>query len=156
MTCCRIASRDARAPRPADIPHQADPEAGAGGPQARFCRAAAGSYILGFGRFDARLAVAKRGPGYWNFVMPGKWMPDSWRGKPARQLPQYLRVTDCDSADRYDFQAVRPGDYYLVAVPSGMRVDFGKLDYGLLNQAGRVTVRTGEASSADLRLAAPQ
>ena len=73
-----------------------------------------------------------------------------------RQLPQYLRVTDCDLADHYQFRDVRPGDYYAVAVPKNLRIDFGKLDYGLLNQAGRVTVRSGEASSAGLRLAAPR
>jgi Carboxypeptidase regulatory-like domain len=75
---------------------------------------------------------------------------------PGRQLPQYFRLTECTTGDHYEFQAVRPADYYLVAAPRAMRIDLSKLDYGLLNQAGRVTVRPGEACSADLKLAVAQ
>jgi hypothetical protein len=44
---------------------------------------------------------------------------------------------------------VRPGDYYALAFAGNGPVL--ALDEALLNQAVKVTVRAGEASSADLR-----
>ena len=55
----------------------------------------------------------------------------------------------CDSSDRYEVGAVRPGEYYAVAFAGNGLVL--AVDEALLKQAVRVTVRAGEASVADLR-----
>src|ERR1017187_4260785 len=61
----------------------------------------------------------------------------------------FSRSGPCDSSDRYEVRAVRPGEYYAVAFAGNGPVLAA--DEALLNQAVKVTVRAGEASSADLR-----
>jgi hypothetical protein len=70
----------------------------------------------------------------------------------ALQRPGFLRVALCDSNDRYDFAAVRPGKYYALGVPGdgSITLNFRKLDGSLFNQASRVTVEAGETTAADL------
>jgi Carboxypeptidase regulatory-like domain len=68
---------------------------------------------------------------------------------PARQRPGFSKSGPCDSSGHYEVRAVRPGDYYALAFAGNGPVL--ALDEALLNQAVRVTVRAGEASSADLR-----
>ena len=67
----------------------------------------------------------------------------------ARQRLGFLRAAQCDSNDRYRITAVRPGEYYALAFAGDGPLP--ELDEGLLNQASKVTVRSGEASLADLR-----
>ena len=93
------------------------------------------------------------------------------------RLPGFVRNAICDSNDRYEITAVRPGEYYALAFSQVWRPKFDtgsfsmpreyfavfmfsdhgstpawapKFDDGLLNQASRITVRAGEVSSADL------
>jgi Carboxypeptidase regulatory-like domain len=67
---------------------------------------------------------------------------------PSRR-PGFSKSGPCDSSDHYEVRAVRPGDYYALAFAGNGPVL--ALDEALLNQAVKVTVRAGEASSADLR-----
>jgi hypothetical protein len=55
----------------------------------------------------------------------------------------------CDSNGNYEIRAVRPGDYYALAFAGNGPVPV--LDEARLNEAVKVTVRAGEASSADVR-----
>jgi hypothetical protein len=68
---------------------------------------------------------------------------------PARRRPGLSYSGPCDANDHYEVRAVRPGDYLALAFAgNGPVVPF---DDELLNQAVKVTVRAGEAASADLR-----
>jgi hypothetical protein len=60
----------------------------------------------------------------------------------------------CDANDRYEIAAVRPGEYYVIAIAGNTPVPWYATtwdDDGLLNTARAVTVRAEENSSADLR-----
>jgi hypothetical protein len=67
---------------------------------------------------------------------------------PARR-PVFSRSGACDSTGNYEINQVRPGDYNAVALAGNGPVMV--LDEFLLNQAINVSVRAGEAISADLR-----
>ena len=71
------------------------------------------------------------------------------------QRSRFFRFVDCDDKGAYNMPAVRPGEYYAVA-NAGTAIPrpwlFGIFDQTLLNQSAKVTVRPGEATSADLRL----
>jgi Carboxypeptidase regulatory-like domain len=75
---------------------------------------------------------------------------------PALRRGSLLRVTDCDQNGRFEFAAVRPGEYDALAVAwSGppMLSYAGMLADGeLLKQTRRVTVRNNEFTSAEIRL----
>jgi hypothetical protein len=75
---------------------------------------------------------------------------------PARRWPNWIRQERCDAADRYEIAAVRPGDYYVLAMAKDPASIFWNLDWddSMLPQAAQVTVRAGEASAADLRATA--
>jgi hypothetical protein len=68
---------------------------------------------------------------------------------PARRRPGLSYSGACDANDRYEVRAVRPGDYFALAFAGNGPVV--TVDEQLLNQAVKVTVHAGEASSADLR-----
>jgi len=72
---------------------------------------------------------------------------------PAMRRPGFFYSAPCDANDRYEIGAVRPGEYYALAFAGGDPDPWyrSRWDDALLNQAARVTVRAGEASSADLR-----
>ena len=57
----------------------------------------------------------------------------------------------CDAAGRFEFNAVRPGDYYALAVP-GYELWPGNVDAAILQRAARLTVRPAESTRADLTL----
>jgi len=61
----------------------------------------------------------------------------------------FSRSAPCDSSGHYEIQAVRPGDYYVMALAgNGPAI---KPDDAVLAQAVKVTVRAGEVSSADVK-----
>jgi hypothetical protein len=68
---------------------------------------------------------------------------------PARRRPGFSKSAPCDSSGNYQVDAVRPGDYYALAFAGNGPVL--TVDDVLLNQAVKVSVRAGEASSADLK-----
>jgi len=68
---------------------------------------------------------------------------------PARRRPGFSKSGPCDSSGNYEIRAVRPGEYYALAFAGNGPVPV--LDEALLNEAVKVTVRAGEASSADVR-----
>ncbi len=65
----------------------------------------------------------------------------------------FLWFVPCDSFDRYAVTAVRPGDYYVLAIAGDSPTPWYEAigDDGLLTEADKVTVRAGEASLVDLR-----
>lgn len=71
-------------------------------------------------------------------------MPEEpvWRGS------DFFRSATCDVNDRYEIGALRPGEYYAVA----LSYNDGPPDGSLVQAARRVTVRAGEPSTADLRV----
>lgn len=78
-------------------------------------------------------------------------------------FPQDPRLTrfdlrfsaNCDPNDRYEIPAVRPGDYYAIALGGFTPWIGDNIADALILQAAKVTVRSGETSSADLRLIIP-
>ena len=80
-----------------------------------------------------------------------------WRG--------FLRTARCDSADRYDIGAVRPGEYYVIAFAgdeiAARRINQLTMDgeiapilpEDILSHAPVVTVRAGETATVDARAA---
>ena len=68
---------------------------------------------------------------------------------PARRQGAFSRSGACDSSGHYEVRAVRPGDYYAIALAgNGPALP---LDEARLSEAVRVTVRSGEASVADVK-----
>jgi hypothetical protein len=66
----------------------------------------------------------------------------------------FVLFAPCDSNDRYAITAVRPGEYYALAIAGDSPTPWYATmwdDDGLVNNASTVTVRAGENSSADLR-----
>ena len=66
----------------------------------------------------------------------------------------FVFFAPCDSNDRYAITAVRPGEYYALAIAGDSPTPWYATvwdDDGLVNNASTVTVRAGENSSADLR-----
>jgi len=68
---------------------------------------------------------------------------------PSMRGRGFSRSGACDSSDHYEVRSVRPGEYYALAFAGNGPVLAA--DETLLRQAVTVTVRAGEASSADLR-----
>ena len=68
---------------------------------------------------------------------------------PVRRRAGFSKSGPCDSNGHYDVRAVRPGEYYALAFAGNGPVL--AVDEALLGQAVKVTVRAGEATSADLR-----
>jgi Carboxypeptidase regulatory-like domain len=77
--------------------------------------------------------------------------------EPGLRRPGFQYSKTCDSNDRYEISAVRPGDYYVLAIPGDGADSWfrARLDDTVLNQAARVTVRAGETFSVDLRAITP-
>jgi len=82
---------------------------------------------------------------------------------PALHRDGFIRRTSCGQNGRFEITAVRPGEYYGLAVaagnPAGPRLnDFSagplavEFDQNLINQSVRITVRSNEATLADLHL----
>jgi hypothetical protein len=69
-------------------------------------------------------------------------------GDPARRRTGFSKSGPCDSSGHYEIRAVRPGEYYALAFAGNGPVP--AIDEALLSHAVRVTVRPGEATSADL------
>lgn len=63
--------------------------------------------------------------------------------------PRGTLVADCDALGRYQINAVRPGEYYAVAVPDFSLRPF---DAALTQMATRATVRAGETTQLVLSL----
>jgi hypothetical protein len=75
---------------------------------------------------------------------------------PAMRRPGFYRFAGCDSNGRYETRALRPGEYYALAVAGANLRPWmsGGFDGRILSQAGKVTVRAGETSTVDLRVVA--
>ena len=68
---------------------------------------------------------------------------------PVLRRPGFSQAAPCDAAGHYEVRAVRPGDYYVLAFAGNGPAP--ALDEKLVNQAVKVTVRSGEVSVADVR-----
>ena len=75
------------------------------------------------------------------------------RDKTMRR-PGFILFAGCDANDHYEISAVRPGEYYVLAIAGDSSSPWyatGLDEEGLVRNAGTVTVRAGENSLADLR-----
>jgi hypothetical protein len=77
---------------------------------------------------------------------------------PALRRDGFIHRAGCGKDGRYEIQAVRPGEYYALAIavddPAGQPNRFAfpvNLDRNPINQSVRVTVRPNEATLADVR-----
>jgi hypothetical protein len=72
---------------------------------------------------------------------------------PGLRRPGFLYSKPCDANDRYEIGTVRPGEYYVLALPGDAPDPWfrASLNDTILNQAAKVTVHAGETSSLDLR-----
>jgi protocatechuate 3,4-dioxygenase beta subunit len=73
----------------------------------------------------------------------------------ALRHPGFLQISECDDTGRFEFAAVRPGDYYGFAV-AGDPFPAGSIirDSELLKRTSSVTVRASESTSAEIQLIA--
>lgn len=69
---------------------------------------------------------------------------------PSRRRPGASRSGACDANGHYEVRGVRPGDYYALAFAGNSVVPV--VDETLLSRAVKVTVRAGEAATADLKV----
>jgi hypothetical protein len=72
----------------------------------------------------------------------------------AMWRPGFVFFAPCDANGRYAITAVRPGEYYAVAIAGDSPTPWYATmwdDESLVNYAGAITVRAGENTSADLR-----
>ncbi len=70
---------------------------------------------------------------------------------PALRRTGFSKSGPCDSTGRYEVRAVRPGDYYALAFAGNSPALALNEAPSLMDGAVKVTVRSGEASTADLR-----
>ena len=78
-------------------------------------------------------------------------------------MNRFLRTARCDSAERYEVGAVRPGEYYVVAFRgdelAALRINRLAMDGNIaplvpediLSHAPVVTVKAGETATSDVR-----
>jgi uncharacterized GH25 family protein len=73
---------------------------------------------------------------------------------PALRVGGFRRIAECDRNGRFEFAAVRPGEYYGLALAADTPLRWHQIshDAGLLSGAAKVTVRAGEATTVDLRI----
>jgi hypothetical protein len=72
---------------------------------------------------------------------------------PSLQYPEFIRRTKCQQNGRYEVTSVRPGEYYAFAfdTPPGV-LESSSFTGQWMNQAVRITVRSGEATDASLKV----
>jgi hypothetical protein len=76
-----------------------------------------------------------------------------------RRRPEFIRRARCAADGRYELTAVRPGEYYALALhPDDPAFSFLliDLDQHLVNQASRVSVQPNQATLTDLKVVASQ
>jgi protocatechuate 3,4-dioxygenase beta subunit len=73
---------------------------------------------------------------------------------PALRRGYFIRRTTCGQNGQFEFSAVRPGEYYGLAIAGDSPTPWYEAmwDEGMLRQAGRVTVRANESTSPGIRL----
>lgn len=72
----------------------------------------------------------------------------------ASRRAAMFRFAPCLAAGHYEFTALRPGEYYALASGGQFRRAwlFGMFDQADLNRADKVTVRSGETTTLDLKI----
>jgi hypothetical protein len=76
-----------------------------------------------------------------------------------RRRPEFIRRASCTADGRYELTAVRPGEYYALALhpaDPAFRFLVIDLDQHLVNQASRVSVERNQATLADLKVVSSQ
>ncbi len=76
---------------------------------------------------------------------------------PAMRRPGFLHSHACNANSHYSLDALRPGNYYVVALSGNTLNPWYRVrvDNTLLDQASSVTIRAGETTSLDLRASPP-
>jgi hypothetical protein len=74
--------------------------------------------------------------------------------EPELRRHGFIRITACDRNGRFEFSAVRPGEYYGLATATEprSRTLAALADDRILKQAGKIIVRPNESTSAAIRL----
>jgi hypothetical protein len=72
--------------------------------------------------------------------------------EPALRRDGFIRIIGCDPNGHFEFPAVRPGEYYAIAMAKEPRSFADLSDDHVLSQSNKVTVRANESTSADVRL----
>jgi hypothetical protein len=72
--------------------------------------------------------------------------------EPALRRDGFIRITGCDSNGHFEFPAVRPGEYYGIAMAKEPRSFADLSNDNVLSQGNKVTVRANESTSAAVRL----
>lgn len=70
----------------------------------------------------------------------------------SRRRDGFIRIAACDANGRFEFAAVRPGDYYGLATTREPQSFIALSDERTLQQAAKLTVRPDETTSADIEL----
>jgi hypothetical protein len=75
---------------------------------------------------------------------------------PGLRRGLFVRTVTCARDGRFEFSAVRPGEYYGFGMGEENSTPWyaAMLDTGLMNQAAKVTVRANESTAADIRMLA--
>jgi hypothetical protein len=72
---------------------------------------------------------------------------------PAYRRDGFIYRTHCGESGLFEIPAVRPGEYYGLAVANGNPIGLhGEIGQNLINQSARVSVRANEATNAEIRL----
>jgi hypothetical protein len=81
----------------------------------------------------------------WVFLVPQK---------PAVRREGFISQIKCGPDGRFEFTAVRPGEYYgfAVAANAQLRTSPTNLDQSLINQSARISVRPNESTEAEIRM----
>jgi hypothetical protein len=72
---------------------------------------------------------------------------------PEWRRAEFLPLGNCSNDGRYEIGAIRPGEYYAIALPKrDAMLTADEFDQSLINQSTKVTVRANETTTVDLRL----
>jgi hypothetical protein len=76
----------------------------------------------------------------------------------TRRRGDFILTTRCGQNGEFEFSAVRPGEYYGIAILSGTPSPLyeAALDDELISQASKVSVRSNESTAAEIRLVTRQ
>jgi hypothetical protein len=72
--------------------------------------------------------------------------------EPVLRRDGFIRITSCDRNGHFEFPAVRPGEYYGLAMAKEPRSFVDLSDDHVLSQGTKLTIRANESTSAEVRL----
>lgn len=75
----------------------------------------------------------------------------------ALRRREFIRVGTCNQGDQFELPALRPGDYYAIAISGDSAMPWYalKIDESLFKQGNTVTVQEGQTANVEFRLVTP-